>query len=74
MEMMSGTSQGLLADLINELYESLTPEDEIGFAAKFCGFGFLAEYFAFIKEPIPYETDRKKRWNAFIRSIDAIGT
>ena len=71
MEMISGTSQGLLADLINLLYESETPEEEILLAAEFCGFRFLTDYFTFIKEPIPYETDREKRWSAFVRSIDA---
>ncbi|MDB5340971.1 MAG: hypothetical protein JWN70_6590 [Planctomycetaceae bacterium] len=74
MEMISRTSQGLLADVINLLYESETTEDELRRAADLCGFRFLTEYLAFIKPRIPSERDWRGRWKSFIEDIDLKST
>src|SRR5262249_4077136 len=43
MEMISQTSQGLLANLLNAIWESEASEEEMREAAEFCGFRYLSD-------------------------------
>jgi len=71
VEMVSQTSQGLLADLLNSIWESEASEDEIQEAAAFCGFRFLNEYLAFSDSPVSAGENWERSWRQFIAGIDA---
>jgi hypothetical protein len=69
IEMISQTSQGLLADLLNKIWESEASEEEMRTAAQFCGFKYLSEYLAFVNQP--NAADWARTWREFISGIDA---
>ena len=72
MEMISQTSQGLLADLMNKIRESeALPEEEMRAAAQFCGFRYLTELLAFGNAPEAEGVSWEQRWRAFVSGIDA---
>jgi hypothetical protein len=71
IEMISETSQGLLADLLNKIWESEASEEEMRAAAQFCGFRYLSEFLAFVNAPQPEGVDWEPRWRQFISGIDA---
>lgn len=69
VENISLTSQGLLADLINKVYESETPVEEVRLAAESCGFRYLNEYLDF-RVDLPENGDWESVWRSFIREVD----
>jgi hypothetical protein len=71
IEMIARTSQGLLAHLMNEIWESESTEAEMWEAAEACGFRYLREYFEFANEPEPPGSDWEAIWNQFVSKIDA---
>lgn len=71
MEMISQTSQGLLANLLNSIWESEASEAEIREAAEFCGFRFLSDLFEFVNAPVPDGLGWEQRWRQFVSVIDA---
>jgi hypothetical protein len=71
---ISQTSQGLLADLLNNIWESEASEEEMRADAQFCGFRYLSEYFAFAKALQPSGVDWEPKWQQFISGIDAKAT
>lgn len=71
IELISQTSQGLLADLVNRIWESEASDEEMRVAAQFCGFRYLRELFAFVNAPQPNGVDWEPSWRQFISGIDA---
>jgi hypothetical protein len=71
IEMISQTSQGLLADLLDKIWQSETSDEEMRVAAQFCGFRYLREYFALVNAPEPNGADWQRKWRQFISGIDA---
>lgn len=71
VEMISQTSQGLLANLLNAVWESEASEEEMREAAEFCGFRYLFDLLEFVKAPVPEGTGWDQRWQRFLSAIDA---
>lgn len=69
LERIAHTSQGLLANLMNEISESDVEECDLEAAAEFCGFRYLAEYQAFLDSDD--DQDWLIAWRSFISAIDA---
>lgn len=75
MEFISRSSQGLLAYLLNCIYESEANEEEMAVAVAFTGFRYFAEFQKF-RELIDGDKPRapwEESWRRFIESIDAKG-
>jgi hypothetical protein len=70
--LISQTSQGLLANLLNEAYETEATRDEIIDAAKLSGFRFVNEYLAFAESSLADRANWANRWRQFIDGIDAM--
>jgi hypothetical protein len=70
MDIISQTSQGLLADLLNKIWESEVSDEDMQAAAQFCGFRYLREYLEF-KALQPNGVDWEPKWRQFISGIDA---
>ena len=71
MEVISKTTQGLLAYLIIQIAESDVPDGELRQAAAFCGFRFVDELLAFIDGPPPEGTSWSDALVQFIAGVDA---
>jgi len=71
MEMVSQTSQCLLADLLREIWESEASEEEMRVAAESCGCRYLTEFFAFVKDSRPEGVSWEQKWRPFVARIDA---
>ena len=71
MEIISQTSQGLLADLLNKIWESEASDEEMQAAANACGFKYLSEYLEWVSAPETNPGDWQERWGQFISAIDA---
>ena len=71
IEWVSRTSQGLIADLLNSVWESEVSEEEFIEAAEFCGFRYLTEFLAFAKTPLPEDGTWEQKWRPFISEIEA---
>ena len=69
--MISRTSQGLLADLLFEVYESGLPDEELQVASDACGFRYLVELREFVSAPQPDDAIWQDVWQQFIAGIDA---
>ncbi len=69
IETISQTSQGLLADLLNKIWEAEASEEEMRAAARFCGFRYLGEFLAFVDAAD--DVDWEQGWRQFIADIDA---
>jgi hypothetical protein len=74
IEMISQTSQGLLADLLNRVLESEASEEAMRAAAQCCGFRYLTEYLAFVNAPVPDGVGWEQNWRLFVSEIDAKST
>ena len=70
MEMISGTSQGLLTYLMNQIAEEDIPDDELRLAAQFCGYRFVEELLAFIDGPESTNGSWAQAMDEFIADID----
>ncbi len=68
---ISLTSQGLLASLLNSIWESEASEEEMQEAAEFCGFRYLSDLLEFVNAPAPEGVEWERKWQQFIAAIDA---
>jgi hypothetical protein len=71
IEMISETTQGLLADLLNKIWESEVSDEEMQVAAQVCGFKYLSEYLGFANARQPSGADWSSRWRLFVSEIDS---
>ena len=71
MEMISETSQGLLANLLNSIWESEASEEEMREASEFCGFRYLSDLFEFVNAPTPNCVEWAQSRRQFVSAIDA---
>jgi len=70
MEMISGSSQGLLTYLMNQIAEEDIPDDELRLAAQFGGYRLVEELLAFIDGPEPKNGSWAQAMDQFIAGID----
>lgn len=71
IEMLSRTSQGLLATLLNSIWESEASEEEMREASEFCGFRYLDDLFEFVNAPLSEGGGWEQTWRQFVSTIDA---
>ncbi len=71
IEMIAQTPQGLLADLLNRIWESEATEEEMREAAQVCGFKYLAELREFVNSPELDGLGWQQRRRQFLSEIDA---
>lgn len=73
VHIISKSSQGLLANLLRQIWESEISETEINEAAQFCGFRYLDDLLIFLNAPPETEdgVSWDDRWKAFIADIDS---
>lgn len=71
MEVISRTSQGLLANLLNSIWESEASEAEMEELAEFCGFRYLSDLLEFVNTHAPDDAEWEQKWRQFISAIDA---
>lgn len=71
IQLISQTSQGLLAHLLFNISCSVTSDDEIAEAAEFCGFRSLSELLEYGKSPLLEANGWEERERVFFASIDA---
>lgn len=71
IEMLSKTSQGLLAHLMNAVLESEVSDEELHFAATACGFRYLDKLLSFRDSDFPDGMSWDEAFDQFIAEIDS---